>query len=72
MQATSAEVEYIKNEKGVYSWEIGRSQFWCCAEYGWKTSQPFSTSTFKYENDKAYTKTNMNLRNIENFENELI
>jgi len=25
MQATSREVEYIKNEKGVYSWEIGGS-----------------------------------------------
>ena len=25
MQATSAEVEYIKNEKGLYSWEIGGS-----------------------------------------------
>jgi hypothetical protein len=43
---------------------------------GLKTSQLFFTFTFEYENkrenDKARHKTNANLRNIENFENEPI
>jgi len=45
-------------------------------ENGPKTSSLFSTSTFEYENEsesgKAGHKMNTNLRNIENFENELI
>ena len=43
-------------------------------ENGRKISQPFSTTTFDYEAKavKPDTKTNTNLQNIENFENELI
>ena len=43
-------------------------------ENGRKTPHPFSTSTFDYKMKavKPDTKTNTNLQNIENFENELI
>jgi len=44
---------------------------------GWKTSQPLSTFTFEYENKSesgkaGHKKKHTNVRNIENFENELI